>query len=332
MTRGPPGDRAGRSPSRSRQSLQSPWWPRSPYRGRVSAVREVLGEREWLARRAAHEARVDAWVRPHLQRAARGEKHPVEDFLFTYYAHRPARLRRWSPGPGVALAGPSARALLADPHWVQLREGVALTTEVPAPRQEAARRVAGLLAATASRAASFACFGLHEWAMVYGQEQQEVRHARWPLRLGPAGTAEVLDRLPLRCTHVDAYRFFAAAARPRNAWQLSRPAQEAYEQPGCLHATMDLYKCAYRLDPWVPAELVADCFALAQEVRALDMRASPYDLSALGYQPVPVETADGRAAYAAAQRAFTDRARPLRERVLAAARNLQDWAGTPARR
>ena len=32
-------------------------------------------------------------------------KHPVHDFLFTYYSQRPAQLRRWHPGYGVALAG-----------------------------------------------------------------------------------------------------------------------------------------------------------------------------------------------------------------------------------
>jgi hypothetical protein len=34
------------------------------------------------ALRAAHEARVDEWIVPHLQRRRRGEKHPVLDFLF----------------------------------------------------------------------------------------------------------------------------------------------------------------------------------------------------------------------------------------------------------
>lgn len=42
---------------------------------------------------------------------------------------------------------------------------------------------------------------------------------------------------------------------------------------------MDLYKWAYKLSPLVPSELVADCFALAREIRTLDMRASPYDLA-----------------------------------------------------
>ena len=89
---------------------------------------------------------------------------------------------------------------------------------------------------------------------------------------------------------------------------------------------MDLYKAAYTLAPWTPAELVADCFALARRVRVLDMRASPYDFTALvdereGLAPVPVETPAGRAAYAAAQRAFAEEAAPLRERVLAVARS-----------
>jgi hypothetical protein len=81
---------------------------------------------------------------------------------------------------------------------------------------------------------------------------------------------------------------------------------------------MDLYKWAYKLSPLVDSELVADCFALARDVRELDMRASPYDLGALGYPPVPVETPEGRAQYAAAQRDFAGRAAPLRARLVAA--------------
>jgi hypothetical protein len=46
------------------------------------------------------------------------------------------------------------------------------------------------------------------------------------------------------------------------------------------------------------------------------MRASPYDLAELGYRPVPIETPAGKATYAAAQRAFADRARPLRLQLL----------------
>jgi hypothetical protein len=79
---------------------------------------------------------------------------------------------------------------------------------------------------------------------------------------------------------------------------------------------MDLYKWAYKLSPIVPSELVVDAFELARDIRELDMRASPYDLTGLGYEPVRIETPEGKREYAAAQRAFADRACALRERLL----------------
>jgi hypothetical protein len=79
---------------------------------------------------------------------------------------------------------------------------------------------------------------------------------------------------------------------------------------------MDLYKHAFRLTPLVASELVADCFALARDIRELDMRASPYDLRDLGYAPVPIETPEGKQRYAAEQRAFAERAAPLRQALV----------------
>jgi hypothetical protein len=79
---------------------------------------------------------------------------------------------------------------------------------------------------------------------------------------------------------------------------------------------MDLYKHAFRLAPMVPSELVADCFELARDIRVLDMRASPYDLSDLGHDPVRVETPEGKQEYAAAQRGFAERGAPLRQRLI----------------
>ena len=86
------------------------------------------------------------------------------------------------------------------------------------------------------------------------------------------------------------------------------------EQPGCLHAGMDVYKWAFKLTPLVPSDLVADAFDLAREIRVLDMQASPYDLRELGYAPVPIETAEGKAAYLERQRAFAERSNALRHR------------------
>ncbi len=79
---------------------------------------------------------------------------------------------------------------------------------------------------------------------------------------------------------------------------------------------MDLYKHAFRLSPLVASELVADCFELAWDIRELDMRASPYDLADLGYEPVRIETPAGKQEYVAAQRVFAERGAPLRRRLV----------------
>lgn len=275
---------------------------------------EVLAEPEWTARQAAHQARVDALLAGHRARAATGTPHPVEDFLFGYYSYRPAQLRRWHPGAGIVLAGADERLGWRD--YRRLAGGVGVDVPGFVERRGAAlARTHALLAATASRPPQLGCFGLHEWAMVYRVSPREVRHGL-PLRLGPAGTDAVVERHRLRCSHFDAFRFFTEPARPRNDGQLRRDLQVQLEQPGCLHATMDLYKWAYKLQPWVPSDLVLDCFELARDVRVLDMRASPYDLAALGYPPVPIETARGKAEYVASQRGFAERGAPLRRRLL----------------
>jgi hypothetical protein len=272
---------------------------------------EVLDEPVWRARAAAHRTRIERWTLPHRERRQRREAHPVLDFLFTYYSYRPQRLEQWHPGPDVLLLG--GDSFLDHPGYVRDGAGVRLGA-LPARLAGTAEFVGGLLAATAGRAPRLSCFGLHEWAMVYRTEAP--RHGAVPLRLGAAGTDDVVESLPVHCTHHDAYRFFTAAARPRNAVTPERATQVAMEQPGCLHATMDLYKWAYKLAPATPSELLAECFELAADVRELDMRASPYDLAAYGYEPVAIETPAGRAEYARQQAAFATRATPLRSALL----------------
>jgi hypothetical protein len=274
---------------------------------------------DWQARRAAHEQRVDQRLAEHRDRRRAGVKHPVADFLFTYYSYRPAQLRRWHPGAGVVLEGTADLG----PEYLVVDGGTTLdTATVLARRGTAVAWIRSLLAATAGRAAHYGCFGLHEWAMVYRQPADEVRHQGWPLRLGADGTAAVVEQQRIRCSHFDAYRFFTPAARPLNVLTPTRDSQVALEQPGCLHANMDVYRWAYKLSPLVPSELVVDCFDLAAEIRTLDMRASPYDLADLGFTPIPIETPEGRADYVAAQRSFATRAAALRARLIEATRTL----------
>jgi hypothetical protein len=272
-----------------------------------------LDEAAWRARAAAHRARVERWTGPRRERRRRREAHPVLDFLFTYYSHRPAQLRRWHPGAGVTLAGASVEDLGRD--YRATAAGATLdTAAVRGRRTGSIAWIRSLLASTARRPAQFGCFGMHEWAMVYRAADLR-RHEAWPLRLSAEATARVVEERGVRCSHFDAFRFFTPPARPLNLLTPTRERQHELEQPGCLHANMDLYKWAYKLSPLVPSELVADAFALARDVRTLDMRASPYDLAGLGLAPVRVETPEGRAEYAVAQRAFAQRAAPLRRRL-----------------
>ncbi len=287
----------------------------------------MLDEPTWRARASGHASRVDAFVAPHLARRASSVKHPVHDFLFTYYSQRPAQLRRWHPGYGVALAGgPLAKGYEVVP--LSTRPGVStasrlvtVSTSYVESQRPLLTSLSALLRATASRPAQLGCFGLHEWAMVYRAD--ETRHD-WPLRLGRAGTDEVVESHRIGCSHFDAYRFFTPAARPLNTLSPGRDDRVDFEQPGCLHAGMDLYKHAFRLSPMVCSDLVADCFELARDIRVLDMRAAPYDLSDLGFSPVAIETAAGKAEYAAAQRAFADRGAPLRARLIDECERLLD--------
>jgi len=277
----------------------------------------TLSETEWRARQAAHEARVRAWTDPHQARAARSEKHPVYDFLFSYYAFRPAWLRRWHPGPDVILTGDSARQFLRWPEYSETTGGVSARPEaLPAGRREFVRWLGNLLTAMSERPAFFGCYGLHEWAMVYRQTPEEVRHTDYSLRFPRDELARIVECSAICCSHFDAFRFFTPPARPLNKLQPTREDAIRVEQRGCLHANMDLYKWAFKLAPFTPAELLADCFELARDIREIDMRASPYDLRALGFEPIAIETAGGRGEYERYQRAFAVRGEPLRQGLI----------------
>ncbi|HVU18867.1 MAG TPA: 3-methyladenine DNA glycosylase [Candidatus Didemnitutus sp.] len=283
-----------------------------------------LAEANWLEQRRAHEETVRAWTASHRERQSRGEKHPVEDFLFEYYRFRPSWLARWHPGPDVILGGASAREYLRWPEYHETVDGVTLNLAAfSANRRDTVIWLANLLRQSQERAPQFACFGLHEWAMVYRQETGAVRHSTWPLRLSPAEIARAVEAQPLRCTHFDAFRFFMPEARPLNRLQPTRESAPQFEQRGCLHANMDLYKWSFKLAPFSPSKLVADCFALARAIRVIDMRASPYDFRALGFEPIAIETAAGRAEYETYQREFADQSVPLRARLIALCERLR---------
>ena len=282
-----------------------------------------LSEHDWRAREAAHAARVDALTAGHRGRRDRGEKHPVVDFLFEYYGHTPGKLRRWHPGPGVVLEGAASSERAGWKHMRAQADDVVLDQDAFLEhRGRTVGFVRALLERTLEQPAQTGCFGLHEWAMVYRQPEER-RHQSWALRLGAEGTDAVVEAGTLRCTHFDATRFFTPEATPRNVHSPGRETQLDHEQPVCLHAGMDLYKWAFKLAPAVSSELTLQAFELALQLRTLDMQASPYDLRDLGYEPVAIETPDGRREYAERQREFSVRANELRVAMLIELKALQ---------
>jgi hypothetical protein len=258
------------------------------------------------ARAAAHRARVASWAEGFVQRRARGERHPVWDFLFTYYSFSPAKLMKWSP------------AIFEVNAW----DGPPLT----ARDVNQARWIAQLCANIADKPARFQCHGLHEWAMVYKQTAEQVRHSGYQLRLAPETLGAFVESQSICCTHHDAYRFFTPEARPLNTMKPRLETRLELEQGGCLHANMDLYKWAYKLWPWIGSDLVADTFLLAVRAREMDMRASPYDLADLGFTPIAIETEEGRAVYREMQQELAERAAPLREELRKAALRIVGYA------
>lgn len=261
--------------------------------------------------------RVRAFVRAHLDRAARHEKHPVYDFLFEYYSFRPAHLLRHTPGFCVEVPCDAVA-------WVEFEyteSGAILpASKFPDHRVSYLKWACEYLEAVQAREPSFACMGLHEWAMVF--RDPNVRHPYVPLRLSRSETDAVVEAQPLRCTHYDAFRFFTAEAAPRNRWPLTRVTTTDHDQPGCIHANMDLYKFAYKVAPFLPWELTASAFEVAVAAREIDMRASPYDLSGYGFAPVRIETREGREEYVELQRCISERAAPVRAALAAGYRAL----------
>jgi len=272
----------------------------------------------WAQRLADHKRLAQLYTLPARKRRDAGTIHPVEDFLFQYYPFPIALLEKWHPGVGIGLAWdlPEAcnpftnrcysvkdRVLFADPDLL------------PAKRRESLTWILQLLIATRDRLPNFACHGLHEWAMVY--KGRQIRHESVAeLRLPQAEIDELVESHPISCSHYDAFRHFAPDARSYNRLNPTIEQRANFEQPGCVHANMDLYKWAAKAMPWVGTELLLICFEVAIELRDLDMRASPYDLTAWGCEPIQIENPEGRKIYENEQKRLAFKALAVREKLI----------------
>ncbi len=276
---------------------------------------QALQQAEWTVMAKRHEARLAPTLLAHRQRQKHGIKHPICDFLFTYYSFPVRSLVFWQPGYGITLCGDDEGVFTHEPFYTLDQNGIRLDiTRFPPHRIDSLKWVISLLQQTQKRPPRYSCLGLHEWAMVY--KSGTVRHANLPLRMQEKELSSFVESQNINCTHYDAFRFFTEKAKPLNIFQPIKEAQQKLEQPGCVHANMDIYKWAYKFHPWVGSDLIADAFLLAEKARTLDMRASPYDCTSLGVTPITIETPSGKAIYIEEQRAIAEKAALIREELL----------------
>ena len=167
------------------------------------------------------------------------------------------------------------------------------------------------------------CYGLHEWAMQYHPHGADPPpSAKYQSSLNLRVSREVIndtvERKGIRCTHVDALRFFAPAAGPLNhhGATLERLDQLRLEQKGCVHAHMDLLKIGLKLQSFIDPELMVDVLEVALSARKLDVEASPYDTTKYGAGIVPIETNEGRRMYRERQILLMQKAEPVRKKLL----------------
>ena len=280
----------------------------------------VLPYATWQASARAHFERAQQWTMPYRSRRAAGKMHPSHDFVFIYFRFAPALLEAWHPGLGVRFEAPEDVQSYNEKYYT--REGDTLCLDPSKLDAKARKRLQwqlDLCRSIQNKPAQFSCFGMHEWAMVYqgGPEGRPRHEGKLPMRLTQAEIDTIVERRPTCCSHFDAFRFFTETAKPFNKLNPTQDERMQNEQPGCLHTNMDLYKWTAKAMPWVGTDLLWDTFEYAMRCREIDMRASPYDCSSLGFEAIHIETEAGRAEYEQAQRALTEAGKPLRARLIA---------------
>lgn len=273
----------------------------------------IFSHSEWTTAQEIHADRVNHKLSDYLTNRGLQKKHPVLDFMFEYYSFRPSLLSRWTPGLKSVLECTNEDSLpQVLSGWTQTERDFwrLNVAEFKPNRLSGLERTLTLLKNTAEQKPFLGCNGMHEWAMVYGKNAS--RYKWLPFRLSQETINAFVEEYPIRCSHYDAFRFFTPEAKPLNKLHPELSTTPEFEQPGCLHANMDLYKWAYKYYPWVSSELIWQSFELAWEIRQVDMQASPYDLTDFGVEPICIETENGQKKYREQQYDFYLAGKPLR--------------------
>jgi hypothetical protein len=283
-------------------------------RRRFFSVGKVVRKEEWLQTAKGERNRVNSLLN---LGDYQDRNHPIYNFIFIYFFFNRKILFQYSPGIDVQIeAIHDSQELMSINLAPELQpvsshqNYLAVSSTEKKIAKKFLQRTLQIQKSIQSKLPSFWCFGLHEWAMQYHSTQQisqkNSSFQSLPLRvtqqqieslLNPA-RHEIQSSVPrLRCTHYDAIRFFTPSSVPLNAVSPSptRSTVDQFDQPGCIHVNMDLFKYAHtislislllplrwaaKLYPFIPSSLLIDALEIALRAREIDMRASPYDLTA----------------------------------------------------
>ena len=175
---------------------------------------QVLDGSLWRAYAKEHERRAGRFADPFVRRRERGQAHPVEDFLFTYYTLKPGQFKRWHPGAGVILLDAAERTswkfyraatedellsagLSPDDARTHAERGDAVLVDIPQfvdKRGTALTFTREILSNTADKKAFLDALVCTNGLWRINQFRTIFRHDYLDLRLGAEGTTGWLSR------------------------------------------------------------------------------------------------------------------------------------------
>jgi len=123
-----------------------------------------LPEEVWVAKVEQHASLVGAYTEAYLKRRSLGLKHPVLDFLFTYYSFSPTKLKQWIPSFNESLEiTPQTLVKYSwlDNFWFQQKEAKLFLdlSKIPKTTLKSAKFIADLCRNILLRPPRFGCFG-----------------------------------------------------------------------------------------------------------------------------------------------------------------------------
>lgn len=205
----------------------------------------------WKEAQAAHEARTDNLTRAHSERKARGEKHAVEDFMFSYYRLSVGKLREWHPGHGATLLGSDEEleGYRSPTQYLRGPDGLTLNSApLMEKRQSTVTYALNLLERTAR-----ACLLTGDRSVAdRGLETDEIAVGVSDEELLDAGFVAVVDAVPLRLG--------------RHEQRVVRPSQRGEDRTQVWDADLEVGPSSKGRFQWSGDPVSADTLLLKHDV------------------------------------------------------------------